>query len=82
MSYRDALIDIISMAQQARPKVTGQIDPCRAQFTIFSTVVVRTGISTSKAMRGRLVRSDPTRPAVPGARGYGLSHVRAPFFQT
>ena len=26
MSYRDALIAIISIAQQARPKVTGQID--------------------------------------------------------
>src|SRR5215203_726262 len=45
MSYRDALIAIISMAQQARPNVTGQIDERRAQRTTLSTVVVRTGIS-------------------------------------
>src|SRR5467141_365934 len=48
MSYREQLIDIISIAQQARPKVTGQIDDRRAHCTIFSTVVVRTGISDSK----------------------------------
>src|SRR3954466_14657587 len=45
MSYRDVLIAIISMAQQASPKVTGQIDDRRAHWTIFSTVVVSTGIS-------------------------------------
>src|SRR5512134_2675644 len=47
MSYRDALIDIISIAQHASPKVTGQIDERRAHWTTFSTVVVRTGISIS-----------------------------------
>jgi hypothetical protein len=47
MSYRDALIAIISIAQQARPKVTGQIDDRRAQFTTLSTVVSNTGISSS-----------------------------------
>src|SRR5580765_1651689 len=47
MSYLDALIAIISMAQQARPNVTGQIDERRAQLTILSTVVSRTGISGS-----------------------------------
>src|SRR6185436_15763953 len=47
MSYRDALIAIISIAQQARPKVTGQIDERRAQATILSTVVNSTGISSS-----------------------------------
>src|SRR6516164_8414460 len=47
MSYRDALIDIISIAQHARPNVTGQMDERRAHWTIFSTVVVRTGISAS-----------------------------------
>src|SRR5919201_2235362 len=31
MSKREALVAIISMAQQARPKVTGQIDDSRAQ---------------------------------------------------
>src|SRR5512140_3718131 len=47
MSYREALIAIISIAQHARPKVTGQIDERRAHCTIFSTVVVSTGISVS-----------------------------------
>jgi hypothetical protein len=47
MSYRDADIAIISIAQQARPNVTGQIDERRAHCTIFSTVVVRTGSSAS-----------------------------------
>src|SRR5215475_6808056 len=47
MSYREALIAIISMAQHARPNVTGQMDERRAHWTIFSTVVVRTGISVS-----------------------------------
>lgn len=28
------------MAQQARPKLSGQRDPCRAQFTISSDVVL------------------------------------------
>src|SRR6476660_3289481 len=47
MSYREALIAIISIAQHASPNVTGQIDDRRAHCTIFSTVVVRTGISKS-----------------------------------
>src|SRR5947199_7046624 len=47
MSYRPQLIAIISMAQHARPNVTGQIADRRAHCTIFSTVVVRTGISSS-----------------------------------
>src|SRR5215831_8280626 len=47
MSYRDALIDIISIAQHARPNVTGQMDDRRAHWTILSTVVVRTGMSAS-----------------------------------
>src|SRR5262245_50213912 len=51
MSYREQLIDIISMAQQASPKVTGQMDERRAHWTIFSTVVVRTGISDSRPIR-------------------------------
>src|SRR5512137_1616950 len=76
MSYRDALIDIISMAQQASPNVTGQMDPCRAQFTIFSTVVVSTGISRSKAMgQAAFPAKVPAHPVVRHARGSGLSHV-------
>jgi hypothetical protein len=41
------LIAIISIAQQARPNVTGQMDERLAHCTIFSTVVVSTGISNS-----------------------------------
>src|SRR5438094_8605925 len=50
MSYRDALIAIISIAQHAKPNVTGQIDERRAHCTIFSTVVVSTGMSASAAI--------------------------------
>src|SRR4026208_2284524 len=47
MSQREAPIALISIAQQANPKVTGQIDERRAQATILSTVVSSTGISSS-----------------------------------
>src|SRR2546422_11653660 len=39
MSKRDADMDIISMAQQARPKLMGQSDYLRAQFTAWSSLV-------------------------------------------
>src|SRR5215475_2443163 len=38
-SKRDANVAIISMAQHARPNVTGQIDDFRAQLKIFSVDV-------------------------------------------
>src|SRR2546428_13429119 len=38
-SKRDANVAIISIAQQARPKETGQIDELRAQLKIFSVEV-------------------------------------------
>src|SRR5579863_10725953 len=38
MSKRDAPMDIISMAQQARPKVIGQIEFLRIQLTAESMV--------------------------------------------
>src|SRR5215470_13120457 len=47
ISYRLQLIAIISIAQHARPNVTGQMDERRAHCTIFSTLVVSTGISDS-----------------------------------
>ena len=37
-SKRDAAMDIISMAQQARPKPSGQMELLRAQFTALSSV--------------------------------------------
>src|SRR5229473_6409225 len=39
-SKRDAKVAIISIAQQARPKVTGQIEDFRAQFSTLSTEAV------------------------------------------
>src|SRR6266481_1295222 len=39
-SKRDAKVAIISMAQHARPNVTGQIDDFRAQLKILSVDVV------------------------------------------
>src|SRR4030095_263024 len=39
-SKRDANVPIIAMAQQASPRVTGQIDDLRAQLKIFSVDVV------------------------------------------
>src|SRR5579862_7468831 len=38
-SKRAAAMDIISMAQQARPKPRGQMELLRAQFTALSSVV-------------------------------------------
>ena len=39
ISKREALIDIISMAQQASPNVIGQMEFLRAQLTALSSVV-------------------------------------------
>src|SRR5215831_19487742 len=41
ISNREALIDIISMAQQASPKVIGQMEFLRAQFRAASSLVNR-----------------------------------------
>ena len=45
-STRAATIDIISIAQQARPKVAGKSALERAQWTARSSVVVRIDCST------------------------------------
>src|SRR5580658_4634612 len=42
MSKREAIIDIISMAQQAKPKLMGQMEFLRAQLMALSSVVVST----------------------------------------
>src|SRR5438874_9383919 len=39
ISKREAPMDIISMAQQARPNVMGQMEFLRIQFTALSSVV-------------------------------------------
>jgi len=49
-SYRLAAMAIISIAQHARPNVTGQMAERRAHCTIFSTVVVNTGSSMSDSI--------------------------------
>jgi hypothetical protein len=41
-SNRDAKVAIISIAQQAKPKVTGHTDDLRAQLKNASVTVVRT----------------------------------------
>src|SRR6516165_7092198 len=38
ISKREALADIISIARQARPKLIGQMDDLRAQFTTLSSL--------------------------------------------
>src|SRR5688500_15002337 len=45
-SYRPAPVDIISMAQQASPKVAGHSDDLRDQLTRPSTVVSRTPLGS------------------------------------
>src|SRR3984893_19171847 len=64
MSYREALMDIISIAQHARPKLTGQIDDRRAHCTIFSTVVVNTGISASSPIKAFSFLTPPIENAL------------------
>src|SRR6476660_8916470 len=75
ISYRPQLIAIISIAQHARPKVTGQIDDRRAHCTIFSTVVVNTGMSNSdsRPMSPSALRCQPV-----ALRGVGVGLVVAP----
>jgi hypothetical protein len=55
ISNREPIIDIISMAQQARPKLIGQIEFLRAQLIAQSSEVVimlsLNGLSSSWSMR-------------------------------
>src|SRR6188472_4187641 len=78
MSYRPQLIAIISIAQQARPKVTGQIADRRAHCTIFSTVVVRTGISNSAMLRALAAQSVVPRAGSPRAAPAPVERAFAP----
>src|ERR1700756_3127648 len=47
-SNRDAAMDIISIAQQARPNPSGQMELLRAQFTALSSCVKMMPSSSSK----------------------------------
>src|SRR5215510_14525331 len=92
MSKRGAMIAIISMALQARPKPSGQIAFARAQFTSVSTLVKRTPRSTSArtascsrssrtgAGRGPAEGSDARNPGPRVRNGFtGRSDMAAPF---
>src|SRR5208282_412762 len=73
MSHRDADTDIISMAQQASPKLMGQIELRRAQFTARSIVVNRNPWSARSGV------SCPGRSSV--TFGPSVSAI-SPFLQT
>src|SRR5918997_3234081 len=74
MSYREQLIAIISIAQHARPNVTGQIDERRAHCTILSTVVVRTGRSSIVDPPPSIVDARP--PSIVDARPPSIVEAR------
>src|SRR5258706_6714207 len=71
ISQREALADIISMAQQARPKLTGQSDELRPQsstlFTWVSRMLLPCGGSNPRGTRGACVLDTYCT----GAQGFG-----------
>src|ERR1035438_43921 len=70
MSKRDALMDIISMAQQARPKVIGQMEDLRAQLTAMSSVVNRTPSASITPSYQRPPDTDILEPLAPHAQDH------------
>src|SRR4051794_32449108 len=56
MSYREAIMDIISMAQQASPKLIGQMEFLRAQLIAQPMDVVMT-VSLYRSSSPRSMRS-------------------------
>src|SRR3954466_11191335 len=76
-SYRPAPDAIISIAQQASPKVAGHSDDLRVQLTSFSTDVSRTPLgsfSSSPMTSSPLPRSIPLQPAASPHVGVGDEH--------
>ncbi len=65
-SKREAPVDIISIAQQAKPKVMGQMEVLRAQLMALSSVVVMTpssrGPSNRRVDAGEKVLGDIRHP--------------------
>src|SRR5512132_1055072 len=55
MSYREETVAIISIAQHARPKVIGQMEPLRHQLMKASRLVVRTLASSCRSSRPILI---------------------------
>src|SRR5690606_40923390 len=76
MSKRGVPAAIISMAQHARPMVTGHIDPLRASPTAFSTVVSRNPAG-SFSSRPMLSSSVPLERAAPPLVGEGHGDDRS-----
>src|ERR1022692_3179939 len=76
-SNRDAPIDIISIAQQAKPNVMGQIELLRIQLTAESSVVSTTpsGVGLPKVGGGshETILNHVTRRTLVGAYPYGFT---------
>src|SRR5437762_2358799 len=68
ISKRDADIDIISIAQQARPKDIGQIEFLRAQLMALESVVVKIPSDPKAASPALSIRAN--RSAGPLASGF------------
>src|SRR3954466_7143694 len=81
-SYRPAPDAIISIAQQARPKVAGHSEDLRVQLTSFSTLVSRTPLGSFSSRPIRTPRSAgrapawslPLQPTAPPHVGVGDEH--------
>ena len=79
ISKREALIDIISMAQQASPKVMGQMEFLRAQFTALSSVV---STMPSEAAAAALSATDSRRCARTAPEGRWQRACPCLYFRT
>src|SRR5262245_12544099 len=77
-SKRGPAIAIISIAQHARPKPSGQIAFARAQFTTLETVVNRMPFSSSSRIRSPSETGPPGMMSgwLVGAAGLTLDSVR------
>src|SRR5713226_1455877 len=74
ISNRDALMDIISMAQQARPNDMGQIEFFRAQLMALSSVVM---IKPSEAAERSKYSLSMRAKSSGGPLAIGMSAIRS-----
>src|ERR1700677_1616840 len=78
ISNRDADMDIISMAQHAKPKLMGQMEFLRAQLTAWPSVVNM--MPSDKAAAALVTDSSSTRAnnsTGPLARGFSIPFIFA-----
>src|ERR1039457_6296219 len=76
MSNRDALIDIISIAQHAKPNDMGQIEFLRAQFTALSKVVsTRPSEAAAAALATDSLSRRSNRSIGPLAKGASIPFI-------